>query len=381
MEKICDFNKCTGCGACVNVCPKNCIEMRLEEDAFYHPHIDQSKCIDCGLCAKTCPANKQIIDDKKEPLAYAAYSKNEEARLRSASGGVFYELAKNVIEKNGIVVGAGYDDKFNVVHKICSSIDELKELQGSKYSQSNTGYIYKEVRKYLIKDKDRLVLFSGTPCQIAALVSFLGKEYPNLILVDFICHAIPSPSMWQKYLEYREKEYDGKVTSVEFRNKTKGWDTSGMKICFSNGKIYFSENRNDPYFRSFINHMFVRESCGVCQFKQTHRQSDITLADFWGINKVAPELYDDKGTSLIMVHSSKGKYFLDMIQDKLVLVEVSFNDSIKYNPSYFSALKPHPVQKKFIKEVNKKNFMVAYNKYNRDTFLSKLRRFLAKKGL
>ena len=222
-------NSCTGCSACASICPESCIVMLPDVEGFLHPQIDAEKCSNCGLCLRTCPVLKAI--DPREPLAvYAAVNKDDAVRERSSSGGVFWELGKMVIEEGGVVCGAGWSEDLRVIHKVVDDLEGLKDLQGSKYVQSEIGETYKLVQTHLISG--RQVLFSGTPCQVAGLRSFLGKEYDNLICVDLICHAVPSPSVFKQYKQEMEREYGFESKKISFRNKNYGWKRYSMSILF-----------------------------------------------------------------------------------------------------------------------------------------------------
>ncbi len=375
MNKICKDELCTGCSACANKCPHHCILMTQDQEGFYRPMINLQKCVDCGLCRKTCPANRAFEDDVIKPLSYAAQCIDEEIRASSSSGGVFTLLAEAVLNMGGVVFGAGFDSNFNVIHKAVTSEYELKELRGSKYVQSKIGGIYKEAKDIL--EQGLPVLFTGTPCQIGGLYSYLTKEYANLYTQDIICHGVPSPLSWKKYLEYRENVADSAVVSAEFRNKNSGWKQYSMVIGFRNGETYQKRNVEDPFLRAFIMNMTLRKSCENCLFKTIHRQADITLSDFWGIEEVMPEWNDNKGTSIIMIHSKKGNYLLSLIKRYIRFREVSFDSFIQYNPSMIQSVGYNVLRKRFIKEIGTTSFEQVFHKYCGEGTSSKLRRKFA----
>lgn len=297
-----ESNFCTGCGACAASCPHFCIEMREDLEGFRYPVIDTSTCISCGLCESICPAIHNIAD-KDDPQAYAVKHSNECVRIASSSGGVFPALADFVIANGGVVCGAAYADDFEVRHLIIDSVSDIGKLQGAKYSQSSAEYLFRELHSVL--EDDRWVLFVGTPCQVAGLNSYLGKSYDRLILVDMICHGVPSPLVWGNYLSYRLNKDAPKsqIKSINQRDKVSGWSRYRYSLCinYNNSKSYCMPQSQDPYMIGFVNNLFLRPSCAQCQFKSYRRCSDITLGDYWGVWEQHPELDDDKGVSLVLI--------------------------------------------------------------------------------
>lgn len=358
---ICDQMQCTGCSACAALCPKKCITMERNEEGFLVPIVNYDVCINCGMCRNNCPVANKPADDNKAPQAYAVINKDEKTRLSSSSGGVFSLIAQEIISRGGVVFGAAFDEKFNVQHIAIETIEEIEKLQGSKYVQSNVENVYEQVRDYL--ENGRWVLFSGTPCQISGLKAFLRKEYENLITQDFICHGVPSPLVWEKYVEYREKIAGAKSSKISFRAKDEGWKRYSVSFLFENDTEYRKVLTDDYYMQGFLGHLYLRNSCHDCSFKQMHRESDLTLADFWGIEKVLPEMNDDKGTSLILVHSIKGKELLDEIKENMISQKVAFEDSIKENRSYLISCQSSLFRKQFFSSIHKKRIDKLINKY------------------
>lgn len=359
MLEIENKEKCSGCHACYSVCPTKAIEMVEDEKGFKYPVIDQQKCVNCHLCEKTCPIiNKKIVDN--EPKAYSCYNKNNEVRSKSSSGGIFTLIASKILEKNGVVFGASFNNKFMVEHIYVEKEEELYKLRGSKYLQSIIGDSYKQAKKFL--EEGRYVLFTGTPCQIEGLLSYLNKDYEKLITQDIICHGVPSPKVWNKYLEYREKE-DGEIPlEINFRSKENGWKNYNLKFRY-NGHEYKNNQNTDKYMQAFLKNVSLRESCYNCSFKKINRLSDITLADFWGIEKVNPKMFDDKGTSLVIVNSKKGNKLFNSIQDEIVKEEININEAIKYNPSMITSFKPDKNREKFFEHLDNMEFKELVNKY------------------
>lgn len=371
MINLQKMQDCCGCAACVQRCPKRCISLEEDIEGFIYPIIDNLTCIDCGLCEKVCPAINQGIERK--PLAvYAAKNNNEEIRIQSSSGGIFTLLAEQVLSESGIVFGARFDEKWEVVHDYTDTIEGLSVFRGAKYVQSRIGEVYKYAERFL--KQDRLVLFSGTPCQVAGLRLFLQKEYQNLITVDLVCHGVPSPLVWRKYLKevLTNKECNKNligrrgrnskslmdIKSIEFRNKKSGWKrfsfvltTLSAKGCNEN-EVLLSESLHENIFlKGFLNDLYLRPSCYMCPSKKLKSGSDITIADYWGIQNVIQEFDDDKGISLVLVNTEKGRSLLSNIS--LELKETSFEDALKGNPMIQISVSEKEQRTIFFKQIKK----------------------------
>lgn len=332
MRQIIDKSLCVGCSACYNVCPKQCISMKEDVEGFFYPYINESNCVKCGLCEDVCPVINVQSDNLVEPKSYASYSKNLDERLNSSSGGMFSLFARLVLGRGGVVFGAAMATDFRSVnHILINSEKELALLRGSKYLQSNIGFSYAQVKRIL--DSGREVLFSGTPCEIEALKSFLGKEYNNLACIDFICHGVPSPKVWAKYVKYREDRAAAAVRRTFFRHKKYGWKTYALLFEFSNNKAYEQILYKDLFLQMFLQNICLRPSCYSCPFKKINRVSDITLADFWGCQSVCSELDDNNGLSALLIHSPKGAKLFDSVRDLCVSKEVPFSSVLKGNSS------------------------------------------------
>lgn len=349
MEKIIEDKKCCGCYSCVNICPQNAIYMEEDNKGFNYPKIDSNKCINCGMCKKVCPVLNNKVEEEKKIKSYACYNVNLNQRLNSSSGGIFVLLAESVLNKGGVVFGAVFDEKFEVRHSYCENKNDLIKLLGSKYTQSIIGDSYKKVKEFL--EEDRYVLFSGTPCQIEGLKAFLKKDYKKLYTQDIICHGVPSPRLWKKYLKYIENKYNQKIENVSFRNKDKGWSLFQVKILLEK-KVYSKELTKDYYMQAFLNNICLRDSCYECSFKKKYRNSDITLADYWGVRKIHPEFNDDKGVSLVVINSEKGKDLFDNIKDKLVSKDTNLEKALKYNIAMIKSADHCKNEKKFIEKMD-----------------------------
>lgn len=351
--------ECSGCYACHAVCPQNCITMKADTEEFWYPKVEKDTCIQCNLCNKVCPiSNERELTGKnaKTISAYAAYHKNELVRLKSSSGGIFSILAETILKRNGVVFGAAYNKKFQIVHKYIEHIEDIYQLQGSKYVQSKIGNTFMQAKHFL--EEGREVLFSGTPCQIAGLKKFLSKEYEKLYCQDMICHGVPSPLLWSKYLDENEKE--GKqIVKVSFKDKRHGWSKCSMSFQYSDGTTYCKTLEKDLYMRAFLKDICLRPSCYECNFKSIEREADITLADYWGIEKQHREMYDNKGTSLVILHSQKAHRIWEIIKGTMVTKEVDVNEAIKYNPSAITSANRNEKREEFYVHLNEKGLNQA----------------------
>lgn len=331
---------CCGCNACGDVCHKNAITFKTDIEGFWYPEVDKDKCNNCGLCEKVCPMKQQaeFVNRYDEPLVYAAYTKDEAIRIDSTSGGIFSTLALAQYKQNAYVGGAIYNEDHTVSQTISQDIDKLVEIRSSKYLQSNSSGIYKQIKDVLRNGAN--VFYCGCPCQIQALYKYLGKEYENLITCDFICRGVNSPKVFLKYMDMLEKQYGAKAVKIKFKAKKWGWHNFSMKVNFANGKEYCKDRWHDLFFIGYLQSgNFARPSCYECSFKGFPQKSDITLADFWGIEKIDSSMDQDKGTSLVMINSDKGKALFDSIKANIEWRQFSMSDAEIGNPAANSSLK------------------------------------------
>lgn len=370
-KEIKEKKECMGCHACSNICPKNCISMDKDKDWFWYPNVDYNKCIKCGKCIKVCPIiNKAKVDNN--PKAYACINNDEEVRLKSSSGGIFSLIAEQFIDSGGVVFGAEFDDEFRVLHNYIEKINDIGKLRGSKYVQSWIGDMYSQVKHFLKQGRD--VLFTGTPCQIGGLKSYLDKSYDNLFCIDIICHGVPSPKVWDKYIDFRNKKAVSSPRRISFRMKSEGWKRFSVSFFFKNNKEYRKKYQDDLYMNAFLKNVCLRPSCYACGFKSLHRQSDITLADFWGIQNILPEMDDDKGTSLIFVNSDKGQKILEKIKNKMIYEEVDVNQAVVYNSAMIKSVEYNDKRDDFLRELDLLEFDVLVKKHCTDELIVRIKK-------
>lgn len=353
---------CTGCHACAAICPKNCIDMKDTGEGFLFPVIHMEICIQCNRCKEACPVLR-MPDKSQHTQAFAIKNKDDAEREQSTSGGVFPLLAREILDVGGIIYGAAYDNDFSVRHIAVEDSKNLPFLQGTKYVQCIVGRVFSEVKDQL--KAGRQVLFSGTPCQCAGLRAFLGKEYENLMLVDLICHGVPSPKVWQTYIDYRAgKENGGKrPVKINMRSKASGWSRYSTEFDYGNGKITRSQNSQDPFIRAFVGNICLRSSCSECLAKGTERCTDLTLGDYWGIWSQHPEFNDEKGASIVFVHSAKGMVALNRMKGQTEWLEISTEDAYRENVSMVSSSKSHEKRKEFLDKVTSDNFGDVVREY------------------
>lgn len=343
-------NKCTGCGGCVNACPTNALSMGEDTSGFVVPIIEESKCINCGKCLKVCPVNMNQSPSATNNKKVYAMRASDEIRKKSSSGGIFTLAAQTILSQGGIVCGAAFDSKLSLKHILVDSEERLDALRGSKYVQSDIGYVYRDIKKILESGKP--VLFTGCPCQAAALKSYLSKDYSNLYIVDILCHGVPSQRTLHKYLQ---DQFPGKVpTNVMFRNKAHGWLATHIDVVFEDGDSYHADWKQDAYEKVFQHNLLLRSSCMDCQFAEDHSASDMTIGDFWGIQGIDPSQNDKKGTSMVLIHTEKGHELLNLFKKEL----------IGFKEYDFEAIRPkikNRIYRKFSAHKNRERFKELIN--------------------
>lgn len=373
MIEVKDKKNCCGCSACASVCPRHCITMVEDSEGFLYPQVDEEACVNCGLCEKVC--NELNPYDTREPLqVLAAINKDDEVRQKSSSGGIFHLLAEKTIREGGVVFGARFDENWQVVIDYAEDMAGVEAFMGSKYVQARMENAYVDAKRFL--NEGRKVLFSGTPCQVAGLHKFLRKPYDNLLSVDLICHGVPSPKVWRAYLEEVVKQGQS-ISCVEFRNKEKGWKKFSFFLSYNGvGKTVsmlspFTENH---YMKAFLSDIILRPSCYECKARGCSSQSDITIADFWGIETLLPEMDDDKGTSLVLVNTNAGKNAVDVT--KVTMSSSTYECVKRFNPACCYSPKVHPKRKMFFMNFGKKGLISLIDECTKLPLEQRIRMFM-----
>lgn len=370
-----DKKNCTGCTACQAICPKQCIEMVMDEEGFFYPEINTDNCVNCGLCENVCPNHikAQSISGKNifKECAYGFVNLNSDERDSSSSGGAFSLIAKWIIENDGVVFGAFFDDEMKVCHGYTETCDMIKMFRGSKYVQSNLLDTFHSVKEFL--DLDRWVLFSGTGCQIEGLLCYLGREYDKLLCQDVACYGTTSPRLLELYIKWQEEKYHAKVKKINFRDKSSGWKTYSVSVLFDNQKKYLRRATDDFYMRAFLSKLYLRPSCYSCPAKGVERKSDITLADFWGVEKIMPQKDDDKGCSLVIIHSEKGMRMLEEIKKNAHVFEVDAAMAVQNNPAIFLSAEYPEKRSRFVEDILNIKFSRVVRKYCSDPLVLQIK--------
>lgn len=351
--------QCTGCKMCSDLCPQKAITFSTTEDGYWYPSVDEKACTKCGVCVNTCPIYGTGCE--KAPTrqeAYAVWSREDGIRRESTSGGLYYEFASYVLSQNGYLVGSVYTEDYRgAFHIVSDQKEELPKIMGSKYFQSDTEGIYKKTKEAL--KTGRLVLFTGAPCQVAALYSYLKQDYENLITLDFICRGVPSPLLQGKKIDLYESKAHSKVVFYRDKSKVVGWSDFGELIRFANGKKRFISRWKDKINNCFIEeNLNLRESCYQCQFKCGRNTSDITIGDFWGINGVTER--DKKyGVSAMVVNTDRGDAFVRAVGSKIYRGRRTVQEVQNGNPAYSASVKRPDNREEFFRDVVEKGLEYA----------------------
>lgn len=365
MPKLPPTNKCCGCNACGDVCPIHAISFMEDFEGFSYPSINANICINCKKCEEICPIiNKPLKNGTyTEPIVYAAYSKDKEIRLDSTSGGIFSELALQIYSVHGYICGAVFNDDHTVSHFISDKKSHLSAIRSSKYLQSDMSGCYKELSSLLASGQT--VLYCGAPCQVSALKNYLNNDYPNLITCDFICRGVNSPMVFRSYMEMLEKKHNSHATKIKFKNKRWGWHNFSIKVDFEDGSEYCEDRWHDPFFVGYLQYgNFARPSCYECSFKGFPQQSDITLADFWGIETIDASMDNDMGTSLVMINTDKGKDLFEQIYNRIISKRFPLKDALNGNPAITTSIQATTHDREsFFKDVNRIPFEQVSKKH------------------
>lgn len=342
-------SSCTGCRACEKVCPKHCISMKPDQEGFIYPVIDNDICIDCGACKKTCPQNNKVVNGN--PLkVFAVRAKEDKLLKKSASGGVFAVAAEYVLNNGGIVFGAAYDDNMCVQHIKIENTSSLWKLQNSKYVQSNTANTFVETREIL--KQGGFVLYSGTPCQIAGLKMFLRRDYTNLLTMDIVCHGVPSPKIFSKYLDWQSRKMGEPVSYCNFRDKADGWGQSLVLTTAPSGRRLSMIGPSDPFYYHFLEGNLHRPCCYKCHYSSEYRPADMTVGDYWGIEKVHKKFFSYKGVSLLMLNNNHAVEFFQRIKESFYTLESSYEKASCKNGNLRSPSQPGPKRDVLYKNID-----------------------------
>lgn len=338
---IVPLDVCTGCASCVNSCPKGCISMRIDDYGFSYPYVEKTNCISCDICIKSCPIENQTSHENVGKF-FVCKHQDENVRIASSSGGFFTALADKILADGGVVCGAAYSNDYrSVAHCLIYVNEELKKLRCSKYVQSEIGFCYQEIKKELKKEVP--VLFTGTPCQIAGLKSYLKRPFANLLCVDVICHGVPNPKIYQEYLDYLQRKYQSEILSVNFREKIPGKKGYNTAIRFSNGFVLREEGAKNAYMRGFIHNLYIRSSCTHCQFKDFSSGSDLTMGDFWGADTLGGEYAKGGGYSIVVLNTLRGvEFFNDLTPVLKDVKEVDKATGLLFNTCSLHSVSHHP---------------------------------------
>ena len=376
MLNIEDKSKCCGCHACVNICPTDCIKMDRDKDGFLYPKIDEEICINCGLCEKACPEINIIKEVPFKQDGYLVQIKDDEIRMQSTAGGAFTAIARNIIHKGGVVYGVTMDEDFIVKHIGVKTERDLYKFRNSKYVQSKVGdETFKEIKTYLKNDK--VVCFSGTPCQIEGLKCFLQKDYKNLITVDVVCRAVPSPKVFEKYLEFQNNKIGEKIATVRFRDKYYGYKYSTMNLNGTRSNWNYHKGiESDEWLRTFFSSICNRPSCYSCSFKKRYRVSDFTIWDCFDVYKFSKNMDDDKGTTKVLIHTDKGRNLFEEIKENINFLNVEPEKLVEGVKEMFESKKMHPRRQEFVEDLDRLTSEELFRKYFPNTFKVKTKRTL-----
>lgn len=329
MIDICK-EECSGCSACMNICPKNCVDMVEDEYGFRYPNINQQMCINCHLCEKVCPIYIKRDNKEFDPTVFACQNSDAMTRKASSSGGVFSLLADYILDNNGAVYGAEINDSLEVHHIRITDKDQLYRIRGSKYIQSHINDSFKKIKHDL--NGGKRVLFVGTGCQVAGLKSYLDKEYDYLIIIEVVCHGVPSEKVFRQYINENEKYFDSKVKTIKFRDKVNGWNNYSVTLLFEDGESVSQNVMQNDFMKGYIHNLYLRPSCKICEYKNMSSGSDILLGDFWGVDELGEPWNDNKGTSAVFINTLKGKDILEKIKNDIIIKKVDLEFAIRFNP-------------------------------------------------
>ncbi len=375
MINAMDKKTCSGCSACYNICPRQCISMIQDNEGFYYPTIDVEKCVNCGLCDKVCPFQATSSNHYETVMAYACKTNDDKIRSISSSGGIFSMIAQHILDNGGVVYGVAMSSDCRQAEFVrISDIDDLDRLRGSKYLQAEMANTLIQVKMDL--DNDKEVLFSGTPCQVNGLKLFLRKDYLKLYTVDIICHGVPSSKLWSRYVDYVEDKKTAKVVNVNFRSKKFGWKDYGLLLEFENNRDAFSLKSENIYMQLFLRNYTLRPSCYACKSKEL-RYADISLGDLWGIESILPQLDDKKGTSFVILRSPKGKQLFDCICN-IECMPINYHQAMAHNPAEMTSVDMPSQRINFYVDLEKCTIKEIKKKYLTNSLMQTIKHHIKK---
>lgn len=367
MQRIVEEYNCYGCGACVEICPKNCIEMKMSDGGFRYPYIDETRCIDCGKCKSRCIAT-QSTQENRESKCMIGVHKDEQIWMNSSSGGAFSAIVECLYRENTMIYGVGYDKDLIVKHMSINSLADIHKFRKSKYVQSDLSNTYRDIENKLVEGYR--VIFSGTPCQVAGLYAMLGKTYDELYTIDIICTGVTSPRLFKKFIEMLENKYKKKVERLDMRYKIKNgttWNIGDTQVVFEDGEI--KRNPTTRLFRQVYGQKIAyRKSCYNCKFAQKNRGSDITIGDWWGSIEELDGVYEHKGISVMLFNTEKAKYLIDKINDRMNTREIDLSEAILDNPTLSHPTKYTGRCEMFWRDNNKYKANRLFRKYSKPKF-------------
>lgn len=380
MIDIKDKKDCCGCWACKDICPEQCISMTEDDEGFRYPLVDKDKCINCHLCEKVCPIINVKPEVKKQQHCYVLQHKDSKILHESTSGGAFTAIASWVIEQGGIVFGAGYDENLQVVHQYTEAVEGLGKFRNSKYVQSLIGDTYIEARNFL--KQGRLVCFSGTPCQLEGLLSFLRKPYDNLITVDIACYSVTSPKIFREYLSEQKERLGNGFQDVKFRDKNPyGYNYSQMSIYRNDKQIYHEGVDTDPYLRSFVSGINVRPSCYDCRFKKQYRLTDFTIWDCYDVCSYSHDMDDNRGVTRVLAHSQKAVDVLKKINDRATIIEIPVEEAMKDSKELVTSIPMNGERQPFFASIFQSDLFIRFPKSKRTRIEKFVRVLMSKLGI
>lgn len=362
MNRIIAKDKCSGCSACTAICPMQCISMIPDDEGFSYPEIDTEKCVNCNACVRVCPVRNSVNEVSFEQKGYVVSCNDDIIQRASAAGGAFSALAQTVIDNGGYVCGVALDEKFRAVHRITNNREDIINFSGSKYMQSDVECCFRSVLELL--NKNKTVLFSGTPCQVEGLLNYVGKKNENLYTVDIVCHSVPSPGLFKSYIKYIENKYDDTICGVKFRDKRYGYSFPTIKLIGQRrGEFYYHGMESDPWLRAFFSNMCDRPSCYHCGFKKQYRRSDMTIWDCHNPEKYIRKISSDTGVTKVLVHSEKGLELFNQISDQYTCVEIDPRELVQSSDAMFHSIPMNQQRSTFWEDAKLLDGAALFEKY------------------